>query len=255
MGFYEEISPYYDEIFPAGEEQLSFITETAGAPPKRILDVACGTGLYSVRLSQHGYDVWACDADPEMIRRAREKNGKDNAGVRFFVADMLELGSSEYLRPNDGSGPKFDCIFCIGNSIVHLKSADAIEDAVRQMKKLLVPDGSLILQIINFDRVLNHGVRTLPTIRNDDRGIIFQRSYEPDSATGLIHFDTVLTLQRGDAPLMLRNRVDLFPLASEKLKYILHDAGFETIEFFGDFSKARFDPDQAFMLVAVARAE
>lgn len=255
MGFYEEISPYYDEIFPAGEEQLSFITETAGAPPKRLLDVACGTGLYSVRLSQRGYDVWACDADPEMIRRAREKNVKDNTGVRFFVADMLELGSSEDLRSGDGSGPEFDCIFCIGNSIVHLKGADAIENAVRQMKKLLGPHGSLMLQIINFDRVLNHGVRTLPTIRNDERGIVFQRSYEPDSSTGLIHFDTVLTLDSGDAPHVLRNRVDLFPLASDKLKHILHDADFNMIEFFGDFSKTRFDPDQSFMLVAVARAE
>jgi len=253
MGFYEEISPYYDDIFTAGEEQLRFIADTAGLPPKRLLDVACGTGLYSVKLSQLGYDVWACDADAEMIRRAKEKAESANAGVRLFTADMTEPGFLKEIRPESGNDPEFDCIFCIGNSIVHLKSEDAIRNAVRQMKALLADHGSLILQIINFDRVLNHEIRTLPTIRNDEKGIIFRRNYEPDSSSGLIHFDTVLTLNREEVPLVLNNRVDLFPLVSEQLRCILNDAGLGMTEFYGDFSKARFDPDQSFMLVAVAR--
>jgi len=252
MGFYEEIAPYYDEIFPAGEERLRFIASAAGLPPRRILDVACGTGLYSVRLSQQGYEVWGCDADSEMIRQARQKAESLGADVRFFIADMAELDLSDSPDSDEKSGRLFDIVFCIGNSIVHLKNEDEVKRAVASMKKQLLPHGSLLLQIINFDRVLRHGITSLPTIRNDEKGIIFQRTYELDETSGLIHFDTVLTLNGGNDPVEFSNRVDLLPLVSDTLRNILESSGFGTIKFYGDFNKADFDPDKSFMLVAEA---
>ncbi len=252
MGFYEEIAPYYEEIFPAGEEQLKFIMETAGDPPSRLLDVACGAGLYSVKLAQKGYEVWACDADLEMIRQARQKAASLNGQVTFFISDMQELALPEEKGPNRREAAGFHCVFCIGNSIVHLNSTAAVGTAVKSMKKLLLPGGSLLLQIINFDRVLQQGVTSLPTLRNDKRGLTFTRKYDMDKTTGLIHFDTVLTLDRDGVPLEFNNRVDLFPLTSDMLNNILRDAGFKTVKFYSDFNKNEFDLRESFMLVAAA---
>jgi glycine/sarcosine N-methyltransferase len=248
MGFYEEIAPYYDYIFPAGEEQLGLISDAAGEPPKKMLDIACGTGAYSVRLAQAGHEVWALDADPEMIRLARLKAAGNNVHVSFFVGDMLELdksiGSTEI---------KFDCIFCIGNSIVHLGSRDAVRNAVKKMKERLVPGGSIVLQIINFDRVLEKGVTSLPTLKNEDIGLVFERNYTRDEDTGLICFDTVLTVDEKAGQVRTGNRVKLFPLTSSMLEDILTTEGPGSFEFFGDFSKSPYIPGESFMLVAVAR--
>jgi len=61
MGFYEEISKYYDYIFPVGKEQINFITKVAGEGPKSVLDIACGTGGYALELAKQGYAVTAVD--------------------------------------------------------------------------------------------------------------------------------------------------------------------------------------------------
>ena len=185
MGFYEEIAPYYDYIFPAGEEQLRLISDIAGEPPKRILDIACGTGAYSVRLAREGHVVWGMDADAEMIRLAGLKAAQEDVPVRFFAGDMLELG-----KGIGGADDRFDCIFCIGNSIVHLGSKEAVGAAVTEMKEHLAPSGSIVLQIINFDRVLEKGITSLPTLKNEDIGLVFQRNYTRDETPGLINFDT-----------------------------------------------------------------
>ncbi len=249
MGFYEEIAPYYEYIFPAGEEQLKLISDIAGEPPKRILDIACGTGGYSVRLAQAGHEVMGMDADPEMIRLARLKAAANNVSVRFFAGDMLELD-----KDIDSAESKFHCIFCIGNSIVHLGSKDAIKTAVLKMKEQLAPGGSIVLQIINFDRIIEKGITSLPTLTNEEKGLVFQRNYTRDEDTGLIYFDTVLAVEEKTGPVRLSNRVELFPLTSGMLMDVLTDTGLDTFGFYGDFARGEYIPGDSFMLVAVIKS-
>jgi len=248
MGFYEQIAPYYDYIFPAGEEQLGFLQKAAGLPPKKILDVACGSGEYSVKLAQSGYDVWATDIDAEMVRLAGQKATDARVRVKTFISDMRQLDKH--------ISEKFDCIFCIGNSIVHVGSAEAVLSAVLQMKSLLAPGGKLLLQIINFDRVLAKGVTSLPTIYNQEINLEFQRNYTRDEGRGLIYFDTILTVNKDNGQSRFENRVELFTLKAVSLKDILSKAGFSTINLFGGFNREPYIPDESFLLVTEAyRAE
>jgi glycine/sarcosine N-methyltransferase len=244
MGFYEQIAPYYDYIFPAGEGQLRFIQKAAGLPPKKMLDVACGSGEYSVKLAQLGYEVWASDIDAEMVRLAGQKAIDNKVDVKTFISDMQQL--------NQHISEQFDCIFCIGNSIVHVGSAEAILSAVLQMKSRLAPGGKLLLQIINFDRVLAKGVTSLPTIYNQEINLEFQRNYIRDDGRGLIYFDTVLTVNKGNEQNRFENRVELFPVKALPLKDILTKAGFSTINLFGGFNREPYIPDESFLLVTEA---
>ncbi len=244
MGFYEQIAPYYDYIFPAGREQLSFIKATAGEPPAKLLDIACGTGVYSVELARDGYTVWATDVDSEMIRRAQLRASAENIPVKALECDMLQLDSL--------IDDRFDCIFCIGNSIVHLGGMEDILAAVRQMKMRLKQKGTLILQIINFDRILEKGISTLPTIVNQDKGLEFQRNYRLDAQTGLIYFDTILTVNEGGQKNRFENRVRLFPLLSSDLLGILKNAGFGQIDFYGGFNGDPYIAGESYLLVVRA---
>lgn len=244
MGFYEQIAPYYDYIFPAGEQQLEFIKKVAGRTPQKILDIACGTGEYSISLAQQGYNVWATDIDAEMVHRAQKKAIENKVAVKTFVSDMRQL--------DQHTNELFDCIFCIGNSIVHLGDADSILTAVIQMKNRLAPSGKLILQIINFDRILSKGITALPTIQNNEIDLEFHRNYIRDKERGLIYFDTVLTVKEGNAPSRFTNRVELFPLLASSLKEILTKAGFRSINFYGGFDQESYIPDESFLLVTEA---
>ncbi len=244
MSFYEQIAPYYDYIFPAGQDQCTYIKELAGKPPKKLLDIACGTGVYSIELAREGYEVWATDVDTEMVRRAEKSASDKNISIKTLVSDMLNLDKH--------MDEKFHCVFCIGNSIVHLGSKEAILAAVLQMKERLSPGGSLLLQIINFDRIFQKGITSLPTIVNENVGLEFQRNYVSDPINGLIHFDTILTIKDGNREDRYENRVDLFPVLSSDFREILDCAGFESISFYGGFNKEPYITGESFMLVANA---
>lgn len=244
MGFYEQIAPYYDFIFPAGEEQLEMIRSTAGKPPKKLLDIACGAGIYSLELAAAGYDVWATDLDPEMIRQTQERAVFAGVAVKALQLDMLAL---EQLEESE-----FDCVFCIGNSIVHLGSKESILEALVKMKGRLGSGGSLLLQIINFDRILAKGITSLPTLKNPEVGLEFVRNYSYDKKTGLISFDTELRLIRNGGEQKYENSIMLFPLLSPDFRAILERAGFANIAFYGGFAREAYIPEESFLLVVRA---
>lgn len=243
MGFYEQISKYYDCIFPAGREQLDFILQTAGPAPRRILDVACGSGGYTVKLAQAGYDVTGMDLDAAMIRMAADKVKEQGVSAAVIECNMLDIEQC-FDRP-------FDCIFCIGNSIVHLGSQEDIGNSLRQMYSRLERGGALVLQIINYDRILKHNISHLPTLRDDTVGLEFVRRYDYEKAQGIVNFRTVLTVGTGDSREVYENSIELLPVLSGDLRRLLENAGFNDMEFFGDFRGTAYD-EEAFLLVARA---
>ena len=240
MGFYEEISKYYDRIFPAGKEQLEWIQKTAGLPPERLLDVACGSGTYAVELAGRGYDVTAVDLDDEMVRKTREKARLAGVSLKAHSLSMLELADGIHERD-------FRCVYCIGNSIVHLQNQEEIGSAVEQMAGLLQTGGSLLLQIMNYDRILHYGIDRLPTIREEDGSLVFERRYLRDGTAERIFFDTTLTVN-GER---YENSIPLFPLRYAQINQILQNAGLRDICFFGDFLETPYSLD-SYVLVAKA---
>ncbi|MCX7921125.1 MAG: class I SAM-dependent methyltransferase [Clostridia bacterium] len=243
MGFYEEISRYYDYIFPIGEQQLNFIKQSVGTPPKTVLDVACGSGGYSVELSKGGYNVKATDVDEKMVEMAREKAGKQNLDMHVFRSDMREL--------QDMDGDKFDCIFCIGNSIVHLGSLEDIYRALERMYNLLQKEAKLILQIINYDRIINQGITGLPTIKNDEVGLEFIRNYQYIREKQLIVFHTVLTVNEENGEKRFENAIELLPVLKSDMVQVLERAGFKELELYGDFNYTPYN-ENSYMLVVKA---
>jgi len=71
----------------------------AAARPKTVLEVACGTGLFTRRLAPHVEAVTAVDASPEVIAINRSRVAAPN--VRYVEADLFAW------RPQ----ARYDCVF------------------------------------------------------------------------------------------------------------------------------------------------
>ena len=242
MGFYEEISKYYNYIFPVSNETVGFIRNIAGNPPGSILDVACGTGGYSIELDKYKYDVTAVDIDRKMIESLRAKTNSSGSKVKFLQANMLDLNEKF-------SGSTFETIFCIGNSLVHLENLSEISSFFNNTKEILKNDGSLIVQVINFDRVISKGVKSLPTIYNEDVGLSFERFYQYDESQNKVYFKTILSVDNQK----YENEIPLYPLLYDDAKRMMLSNGFKKIDFFGDFAGSSFDKDNSFMMVLCAK--
>lgn len=92
---------------------LAALKELSG---KRILDVGCGSGRYSVEIARKGAHVVGVDFSEEMLRMARERarEGKVEDRTEFIAADFASWGKT--------TDQRFDASFAMG-------VLDYIEDA------------------------------------------------------------------------------------------------------------------------------
>jgi glycine/sarcosine N-methyltransferase len=232
MDFYNQISRYYDDIFPVSETTVDFFTDVLkDIPGNRVLDVACGSGNHAANLAQRGFDVTAVDLDPSMVRLAQSKANTQTPSFVVLQGDMRNV-DEEFAEP-------FDAVICMGNSLVHLSNEEEIESTVGGFSSLLVPGGVLILQTINYDRILEQNIRQLPTITNAEAKLIFIRKYDYNPSQGLVYFNTVLEVPDGT----YENSVPLYPLRKEALSQILKINGFSNQRFYGSFRQDSWNPN------------
>lgn len=238
MGFYEELSKYYDIVFPLGNSQLNFIKNRADGKVK-ILDLAAGTGNYSIAMAKMGYSVTAVDLDKEMVNRIKEKNCEEGTNVNAMVMDMNSVDSIK---------EKFDLIICIGNSLVHLDNKEDINNLITKLYKLLNENGILIIQIVNYDRIIEKDIKELPLIQRQDKGVTFVRNYERENDK--ILFKTKILVENNKEEKIYYNTVELYPLKSEDLKLMLKEAGFNKVEMYGDFNGGDYNIESMATVVA-----
>src|SRR5947199_4503497 len=113
-------------------------------PPQRILDLPCGQGRHAIELARRGYDVTGADLSPYLLSVAEERGRAIGVRVRWLSADMR--------RPI--AGQTFDVVLNLFTSLGYF--ADEADDrkGVWAAAGMLVPEGSLALEVINGERVM-----------------------------------------------------------------------------------------------------
>ena len=234
--FYEKLAEHYDAIFPPEDEIVSFLSDQLRGD-KMLLDLACGTGTYSEKLADMGFNVTGVDLDDSMIATAKAKQASDR--TQYIAADMTDGVSA----PQDG----IDSAYCIGNSLPHLASIEHVAAAFRAWHGVLVSGGKLIVQIVNFDRfAVDHKI-DLPSIERN--GFAFERRYLP-AGRGKVTFSTLLHVP-GETD-TYSNSIDLLVIGKDSLSSLLEDCGWKPSRFFGGYSGQPHDKAESFLTICVA---
>jgi len=225
MSFYSSIAGNYDFIFPLNQMQKKFIVDKLKNNKSKILDVGCSTGSLACELAQLGHEVSAIDYDEEMIHKAKEKS--EYFGLQsnpsFEVMDM-RLIAKQFKSEN------LDMIYSTGNTLVHLLKIDEIEEFCRNVFSLLKTGGALVVQILNYDYILDEKITDLPLIENDK--IKFTRTYH-FREDGLLDFNTVIEIKEGEH--VIKSTIPLLPLRKSEFESILRKIGFTDVKCFGNF--------------------
>ena len=91
MGFYQQISKYYDYIFPASDKAVEFFTKRFIKHKVRsVLDVACGSGNYLQALAEKGYQMTGVDLDLAMVEAAQAKAKANKLNYTVIQGDMAK---------------------------------------------------------------------------------------------------------------------------------------------------------------------
>ena len=80
----------WDRGVPA-PELVSLIEGSSAPPPGRALDIGCGTGVNSIYLAQHGWQVTGVDMVPAALATARERAAAAGAMPTFVEGDATRL--------------------------------------------------------------------------------------------------------------------------------------------------------------------
>ncbi|MBP8792525.1 MAG: class I SAM-dependent methyltransferase [Lutibacter sp.] len=224
MSFYQQIAPYYHHIFKINVLQIDFIKSKIPEKEAKLLDVGCGIGTLSFELINYYSNILGIDMDAEMINAALNKN--KSKSVQFQQLSMLDLKG--FIDKNS-----LDGIICFGNTVVHLNSLNEIADFLQQAKTALKVGGKLLLQIVNYDKIIAKNIQQLPLIDNDE--IIFERTYNYKASENKIDFNTRLKVKSTQQ--IIENSIKLLPLLKKDLANLVHDAGFNHFNFYGNFNQ------------------
>jgi glycine/sarcosine N-methyltransferase len=249
---YDSLSANYDRFVNWDQRlryELPFIEELlAAVGARRLLDAACGTGMHAIALAERGYRVVGADVSVGMIRQARANAAGLDYDVSFSVAGLGELA------PQLGDG--FDAVLCLGNSLPHLLTAEALRGALVDFHRVLRRGGLLMIQNRNFDRVIrDENARWMEPqcYRDGNAEWLFVRFYDL-LQDGTLTFN-VLTLSRSDSG-DWQQEVDstlLRPWLQNELGDLAALAGFRDAAFYGDMTGVAYDPLSSGNLVMTAR--
>ncbi len=118
------------------------------APPRDIVELACGSGIAAVELAKQGYNVIGIDCSPQAIEVAKMLSQHAGAKVRWRQDDMRSFrldAPVDYVL-------LWDVVFGIFGS--------AEEDAkvLQRISEALRPGGRCLFQFYNKDFAIHHGI-------------------------------------------------------------------------------------------------
>ncbi len=245
--FYHSLAEEYDEMtrFSARLESEKQVLRqwVERYRISSVLDAACGTGLHAILFSQLGVQVTGCDVSEAMLTKARENSKRLEAQVHWVVAAMQSL------RQNIRG--KFDAVFCLGNSIPHLQTREDLNRTLQNFREVLQTGGTLILQLLNYHRILSEKKRIININRNRSGNIEYIRFY--DFAKDRLVFNILRIDWKKPKVAHQINSTELFPYLKEDIESALRENGFSNPEYFGDIKFSPFSGDTSPNRVVVAK--
>ena len=140
IDYYDDFAEMWAERWYANESLLPYLKQFVELLPKkaRVLDLCCGAGYESMRLSKLGVNVVGADLSEKSIELARQHNPQ----IEFYIKDMLKSYADLGM---------FDGLACIAG-LVHLPE-DKMELAFKNMYEVLKDNSYLFIVVRNGDKI------------------------------------------------------------------------------------------------------
>ena len=227
-------------------DDVAFILATISAPPKKVLEVCCGSGRILVPLAQAGHDATGLDLDGAMMDRIPAK-AAGIGNIHWRKADAVR----------DDWGTDFDVVVLAGNILFNIESdmdyKQAQELFIHKAAASLASGGHLYIGYTPFAPNGRTLIRPAGFSCEDDGSVIWswegydaEGNYEKsaltkgtfDEATGMLTAQRVFEQKLANGQVIRRETESIKHYATlEQIHGWLADTGF-TVEFeYEDFDK------------------
>jgi SAM-dependent methyltransferase len=216
-----------------------------GAAPRRICDLACGTGDAAVHLARRGYRVVGVDASPAMLEEARRLAEAVGVHVEWIQADARAFALPEPV----------DAVTCFFDALNYLETPKDLSAAFCRVAEALRPGGLFVFDM-NTRAGLAEAWGSVDRVETPDEGlyVIWQsrHDYETDVNTVVL---TAFVAEPDGRYRRIRevHRERAYPIA--QVRELLGCAGLDVLAL-GDLQLEPLRPDASrFLCVARRRGE
>jgi len=230
-------SPYYHILYhQRNDEEAEFFIDNLctflkPSVSSSILDIASGRGRHAIYLNKKGYDVTGIDLSYSNIKYAKQF---ETEKLHFYEHDMRHLLYINY----------FDIALNLFTSFGYFEVERDNVNALRTFRKSLKPDGRLVLDYFNTEKILLNLTRQeTKTIDNIDFSI--NKKVEHAKIIKSISFE------HRNKSYNFREEVKAFSFSDFERLFRL--SGFEIENYFGDYSLNTFHPSESDRLIFICK--
>ncbi|MDX1501567.1 MAG: class I SAM-dependent methyltransferase [Thermoanaerobaculia bacterium] len=221
------------------------------APDPSVVDLGCGTGEHALFLASLGLRTVGVDRSETQLGKARElQDAHPPHGPRVLLGDVRAL--------DELTDERFGAAIALGNGLPSLEDAD-LDRALTALARRLVPGGGLLIQILNYERILGRGVRHLPLNFRGEPGTdgeaVFLRLMTAHGDRHVLFHPTTLALHPGSEPpvtVEATKEVRLRAWRRTELEARLEANGFSVEAVWGDMTGGRYEAAESSDLVVAA---
>lgn len=222
---------------------FDFYEQRIGESPKRVADIGCGTGIFAARLTAKGHAVVGVDPSPAMLTVARERPGTEL--VTWIEGTAGDLPSE----------PAFDYATMMGHAFQCLLTDADIAETLVAVRRRLKPGGAFMFETRNplarawlrWNPEESRGIEQVDGIGEVDA---YNEVVAVESE--IVTFDSHIHFLACDTKLLSRERLRF--IRQPELAVLLASAGYDEVEWIGDWDGAPFDEATSREIIVIARS-
>ena len=215
------------EQFSLATDQISQIFQLTETKPQTVLDLACGPGRHVLPLVEYGCKVTAVDTSGYLLERLAENLGHSEAKIE---PELIQADMREFVRTDS-----FDLILSMWTSFGYFQHPGEDQNVLENVYKSLHKGGKFLLDVAGKEYII-HNYEPLLTREMEDSSLLIE---EPILLDNLSRLDNQWTLVSGDQ--VYRASFSLNIYTAIELRDRLQQAGFSTVQIFGDLDGSEYD--------------
>lgn len=210
---YENWFNYIEEIFKRYDKD-----------PKRVLEMACGTGNLSYYLAKNRYNLTCFDLSSDMLSRAYEKLRRFK-NVKIIEQDMIDFNLNQ----------RFDSVIAICDSINYITEKEDLLETFKNVWKHLEEDGIFIFDINSYFK-LKHIIGNNTFIEDQENIFYTWQNYYDDDRDVCEFYLTFFLSEEGESFQRFDEEHEERAYKIEEILDLLKEAGFKDINYYEAFS-------------------
>lgn len=176
----QHLGPVYawmiGDLDDAGERNLEELRDLGLTPGSSgvAVDLGAGPGLHAIPAARLGFSVLAIDSCPPLLETLRERAG--DLPIRAEEGDLLTF--------RDRLDGPVDVILCMGDTLTHLPSRDAVEALLGDVSAALAAPGAFVTTFRDYASAELHGSdRFIPARSDESRSLTCFLEYSEEIVT------------------------------------------------------------------------